>query len=1121
MPAGQDFPAFPYAPYGVQQDFMQSLYSCLQEGGIGLFESPTGTGKTLSLLCSVLQWLQDANNAAAADVPQGDLMPANEAEPDWMRQQATEHVQQANACRAAKQILLDMTQKRAESHFGRRHRPSAKSPHQGAVDSGDVCGDPDDENFLLDDAGGQASMRSLLNNSDASSSDSDTAQESVPPSRKRIQVFFCSRTHSQLSQVMAEVGRTPFKESLSFVPLGSRKALCINAGVQKLGTVARMNERCLELQKPKAKKRDSTGDRKQTSKSSPGCPYLKASSKRAQQLKEEMLKEVLDVEDLAARGQQHRSCPYYATRHALPEADVVLLPYSSLTTQASREAVGINLQGAVVIVDEAHNLVDAVGSAHSAQVSLSQLQASEAQLAAYLTHFRQRLSPSNTQQLNILVLVVTLLAKVLLKPAAAQQSRLDSTAAASSTCSIQLLNHFLFEHGLDNINMFRIVRFMKESKLLFKVSGHYEHQLTKAARCPAPFSTQTPQVCIPAIDEEGSGLSALHATVAFIGALTDDAADGRILIDLQQGTLKYLLLNPAAHFAQVVEETHALVLASGTLSPLPLLQRQLFPHHPLSRLHTFTCGHVVPASRLLLLPLPCGPTGLGLDLRHATRSRPGMMDELGRLLMNICQAVPQGVVAFAPSFAYIAQLHQHWQASGLWDRLSAKKVTFVEPRTAAAVATCLQEYSAAALATAAPPASGWAGQSGALLLCVVGGRLSEGINFGDGLGRAVVMLGLPFPNPMDIELKEHMRYLDGLSATPATSSEAQVSARSQQTAGQQYYEELCMKAVNQCIGRVIRHQNDWAAVLLADARWSQSVDSHGRGSSSLLNQLPAWMLPHLADFGPLPPLGCPLLVRPARDARREAAILFNSPTQTYLDVPARFCRDMALTRGLSVQNKTSSPAKDSAKSSVETGLKLFSDGKFRDALQYFESAMQAGPSDDEARAALYNSACAHAKLKQWQPATDAVRKAVNDYQLRLTVAIKDADLEQLRETREWLDALDTMRGGLSSRSVAGLRAEAKAPFRLARILTFQGLFAGAAIGLVISSTRLFAALTGQAGAPDTIETARNFGINLVGAVLLAFLLRRDLTSQSKDRRTVEREEAFARLQVSIGDRVLP
>lgn len=53
--------------------------------------------------------------------------------------------------------------------------------------------------------------------------------------------------------------------------------------------------------------------------------------------------------------------------------------------------------------------------------------------------------------------------------------------------------------------------------------------------------------------EEGSGLSALHAALAFIGALTDDAADGRVLIDPEQGTLKFLLLNPAAHFSQVAQ----------------------------------------------------------------------------------------------------------------------------------------------------------------------------------------------------------------------------------------------------------------------------------------------------------------------------------------------------------------------------------------------------------------------------------------------------------------------------------------------------------------------------------------------------------------------------------------
>ena len=96
------------------------------------------------------------------------------------------------------------------------------------------------------------------------------------------------------------------------------------------------------------------------------------------------------------------------------------------------------------------------------------------------------------------------------------------------------------------------------------------------------------------------------------------------------------------------------------------------------------------------------------------------------------------------------------------------------------------------------------------------------------LCRAVVMLGLPFPNPTDIELKEQMKYLDGLTTAASSIPVPNIRPSSQQTAGQQYYEELCMKAVNQCIGRVIRHKNDWAAVLLAGADPSSQLGSARR-----------------------------------------------------------------------------------------------------------------------------------------------------------------------------------------------------------------------------------------------------------------------------------------------------
>ena len=50
---------FPFPPYALQLSFMDALYRCLDEGGVGVFESPTGTGKSLSLICGALRWLLD------------------------------------------------------------------------------------------------------------------------------------------------------------------------------------------------------------------------------------------------------------------------------------------------------------------------------------------------------------------------------------------------------------------------------------------------------------------------------------------------------------------------------------------------------------------------------------------------------------------------------------------------------------------------------------------------------------------------------------------------------------------------------------------------------------------------------------------------------------------------------------------------------------------------------------------------------------------------------------------------------------------------------------------------------------------------------------------------------
>ena len=145
-----------------------------------------------------------------------------------------------------------------------------------------------------------------------------------------VKIYFCSRTHSQLAQFVQELRRVNLpevswavKENLSeeggledgevvkHLPLGSRKNLCINPKVSRLGSAPAINERCLELQQSETSK-----DHK--------CPFIPNSENETlvNDFRDHTLAKIRDIEDLGKLGRKIGICPYYASRATIKPSEV-------------------------------------------------------------------------------------------------------------------------------------------------------------------------------------------------------------------------------------------------------------------------------------------------------------------------------------------------------------------------------------------------------------------------------------------------------------------------------------------------------------------------------------------------------------------------------------------------------------------------------------------------------------------------------------------------------------------------------------------------------------------------------------------------------------------------------
>ena len=122
---------------------------------------------------------------------------------------------------------------------------------------------------------------------------------------------------------------------------------------------------------------------------------------------------IRDIEELVAEGRKNKACPYYASRQALPLAQMVVLPYNTLLHAATRKAVGLNLKRSIVIIDEAHNLLETITGIHSVGVGGGQLALAYSQLTQYREKYSSRLKAKNLLYIKQILFILTRFIKAL------------------------------------------------------------------------------------------------------------------------------------------------------------------------------------------------------------------------------------------------------------------------------------------------------------------------------------------------------------------------------------------------------------------------------------------------------------------------------------------------------------------------------------------------------------------------------------------------------------------------------------------------------------------------------------------------------------------------------------
>lgn len=183
---------------------------------------------------------------------------------------------------------------------------------------------------------------------------------------------------------------------------------------------------------------------------------------------------------------------------------------------------------------------------------------------------------------------------------------------------------------------------------------------------------------------------------------------------------------------------------------------------------------------------------------YSCRKNKDYLLTIGRSVQEFSKVVPGGLLVFFPSYKFLENCCKFWNENGIWNEISPQIAICVESRDKELFAIEIRKYYREIRE-----------KKKAIILAVMRGNISEGLDFADMYGRAVMVVGLPFAPANDPKVQEKRKYLD-----------TEKIERCGLPSGNEWYVLDAIRTTNQAMGRVIRHKNDYGAMLFCDRRFA-------------------------------------------------------------------------------------------------------------------------------------------------------------------------------------------------------------------------------------------------------------------------------------------------------------